>query len=117
MEKGKFYEIKAIEFLRLKGYEILECNFRSRFGEIDIVAQDNKFTSFVEVKARAERSFFSPQEAVDEAKKAKIRKTALFYTAGRADKYYRFDVLEIIQGQGWRQYNLIKDAFNMDEQS
>lgn len=112
MQTGNFYEDKAIEYLTLKGYRILERNFCSRFGEIDIIAQDLQCTCFVEVKARNSNYLVSGLEAVDIRKIEKIRKTALFYTANKPDEFYRFDVLEIIQHRDYRQYNLIKGAFD-----
>ena len=115
MAESHFYETKADEFLKLKGYETLERNFRSRFGEIDIIARDREFISFVEVKARSSRSLFSPREAVDKRKRYKISKTALFYAKNDLDKFFRFDVVEIVQGESWRQYILIKNAFNLYE--
>ncbi len=116
MNKGKFYEEKANEFLRLKGYKILERNFRSRFGEIDTIAKDNKYISFVEIRARKKNSLLSPNETVDRRKRDRIRKTALFYSAGKPEEFYRFDVLEVIQGKQWIEFSLIKSAFRLYEE-
>jgi putative endonuclease len=115
IRKGVFYEEKACEYLRLKGYRILERNFRSRFGEIDIVARDKNFISFVEVKARDRGYLVSGKESVDKAKITKLKKTALFYASRNLDSLFRFDVLEIIQGNCWRQYDLIKGAFDFND--
>ncbi|MFH1503992.1 MAG: YraN family protein [Candidatus Omnitrophota bacterium] len=115
MNKGKFYEGEAVKFLKSKGYKILKRNFRSWFGEIDIIARDKQFTSFVEVKMRYYKAEYLPREAVDKKKRDKIRKTALFYSAKNPKGFFRFDVLEIIQKKDILYYNLIKDAFNMDE--
>lgn len=113
--KGDFYENKAADFLKSKGYKIIERNFRSRFGEIDIIAKDRKFTSFIEVKMRSGNSWAYPKDAVNKRKRDKIRKTALFYSVKAPDKFYRFDVLEIIQKRDILYYNLIKEAFTMNE--
>ena len=115
MQKGKVYEEKAAQFLQLKGYKILCRNWRSRYGEIDIIAREGAYIVFLEVKARASNYQVSGLEALDAAKRARIIKTALFYTADKPDGLYRFDVLEIIQGNDWVQYNHIKDAFRMNE--
>ncbi|MDP2923023.1 MAG: YraN family protein [Candidatus Omnitrophota bacterium] len=112
MENGSFYEKKATVFLVLNGYRILERNFRSRFGEIDIIARDGKYISFIEVKARNKSYLVSGKESVDKKKMEKIKKTALFYASKKTNSFFRFDVLEIIQGNLWRQYNLIKGAFD-----
>lgn len=113
--KGSFYEKKAREFLKLNGYTVLRNNFFSRWGEIDIIAKDGIFFAFIEVKARKKDSQIRGLESVDVKKRERIRKTALLYVSGRKDNFYRFDVLEIIHGESWRQYNLIKNAFDMNE--
>jgi len=62
-DSGRFYENKAVEFLKINGYKIIKRNFRSRFGEIDIIARDNDYICFVEVKMRsAGRYYFSPKQ-------------------------------------------------------
>jgi putative endonuclease len=115
MQKGKFYEEKAVEFLKLKGYKILERNFRSRWGEIDIIARDNDYIAFIEVKARSVDYLVSGMEAIDARKRKKIIKTALFYSVARQDSAFRFDVLEIIHYHDFYRYNLIKGAFSLDD--
>ncbi len=117
MQKGKFYEDKAVEYLKLKGYRILRRNFRSHYGEIDIIAKDKKYICFIEVKARNSNYLVSGKEAVDFRKIEKIRKTALFYAKDNLDRLFRFDVLEIIQCKDIRRYNLIKGAFDVSEKS
>jgi putative endonuclease len=115
MTKGVFYENKACEFLKLGGYAIIKRNFSCRWGEIDIIAKDNQCICFVEVKARAKNYQVSAGEAVNFSKRKKIRKTALFYSQDNLNQLYRFDLLEIICGDNWRQYNLIKNAFDLNE--
>ncbi|MDD5195224.1 MAG: YraN family protein [Candidatus Omnitrophica bacterium] len=114
--RGVVFEEKAVEFLKLKGYKILKRNFKGLCGEIDIIAQDKETVVFIEVKARSCFYRVSGLEAVDRAKRDKIRKTAKTYASKNLNKLFRFDVLEIIQGNNWRQYNHIKDAFSMDEE-
>jgi putative endonuclease len=117
MQKGKFYEDKAADYLKLKGYRILKRNFRSPYGEIDIIAGEGKYICFVEVKARNCNYLVSGKEAVDSRKIEKIKKTALFYAKDNLDRLFRFDVLEIIQSKDIRRYNLIKGAFDVSEKS
>jgi putative endonuclease len=112
MGKGTFYEDKASEFLKLRGYKILERNFRTPLGEIDIIAKESNFVSFVEVKARSKDYLVSGKEAVDIKKRRKIKKTASLYASKNLKRFFRFDVLEIIQGEKWREYNLVKGAFD-----
>lgn len=68
-------------FLRSKGYEILAANFRTRFGEIDIIAADGQYIAFVEVKARQEGTPYAPREAVGPAKQRRLRGAAGTYLA------------------------------------
>jgi putative endonuclease len=115
MNKGTIYEDKACEFLQSKGYKILIRNFSCRFGEIDIIANDKEYTAFIEVKARKSDPLVSGLEMIHRSKIDKIRKTALFYASNRADKKYRFDVLEIVVDKDSFKYNLIQDAFSMTD--
>jgi len=76
---GRKAEDFAVKFLQDKGYIIVERNFRSRFGEIDIISKDGGTLVFVEVKARWSTKFGAPEEAVTPAKLYKIRKTVDYY--------------------------------------
>ena len=59
---GRAGEEYAAKWLEEHGYHILEQNYHSRFGEIDIIAEDSQYIVFVEVKTRAEGSMVSPLE-------------------------------------------------------
>ncbi len=89
--------------LQSKGYKIIGRNFRSRFGEIDIIALDADSLVFVEVKARWSKKFGSPEEAVTFQKLQKIRKTGEYYslTHPSLPQKLRIDVvaLEIAGGK------------------
>lgn len=76
---GAVYEKKAEDFLKDKGYDILQKNFRCKMGEIDIIARKNDVICFVEVKYRKSASYGHPEEAVSYYKQEKIRKVAEFY--------------------------------------
>lgn len=78
-KQGAVYEKKAQEYLTEKGYQILECNFRNRSGEIDIIAKDGEYLCFIEVKYRTSNTFGNPLEAVDFRKQNQIRRTAQYY--------------------------------------
>ena len=78
-QTGTVYEQKAKEYLISKGYQILECNFRNRNGEIDIIAKDGEYLCFVEVKYRTTNEFGSPLEAVGWNKQNQIRRVAQYY--------------------------------------
>jgi len=76
---GKLGEDYAVKLLQAAGYKIIGRNFHSRFGEIDIIAQDNDTLVFVEVKARWEDKFGRPQEAVNTRKINSIMKTGEYF--------------------------------------
>lgn len=76
---GSIYEQKAVAYLHKNGYSILECNFRNRSGEIDIIAQKNGYICFVEVKYRTTNTYGNPLEAVNDKKQSQIRKVAQYY--------------------------------------
>ncbi len=76
---GSFGEKMATKFLQKKGYKILEKNFRSKSGEIDIVALDKDTLVFIEVKTRWTREYGPPEEAVTPRKIRSIIKTGQHY--------------------------------------
>ncbi len=94
---GVYGELIAARYLRRRGYEILQTNFYSRFGEIDLIAQKKDTIVFVEVKTRDAGSLERPAYAVTQLKQQRIRKTALFYLSA-LDKEInvRFDVVEVL---------------------
>ena len=94
---GSHYEAKAAEFLKKQGYEILDCNYQDRYGEIDLVAKDGDYLVFVEVKYRR-RGGEHPLEAVDIRKQRRICRTADYYCLRygyQEDTPCRFDVVGI----------------------
>lgn len=102
----------AVSFLRGKGYRILSRNFKTPFGEIDIVAEDGNTLVFVEVKTRTDSSFGRPYEAVNFRKREKMRKVALHYLkTTRRETHSRFDVLSIEMDGSRSMIEHIVDAF------
>ncbi|MCM1114394.1 MAG: YraN family protein [Clostridium sp.] len=94
--KGKLWEIEAAKFLRKNKYKIIETNYRSRFGEIDLIAVNKNYICFVEVKQRSVNSIAAPCEFVDYNKQQKIISTANMYLSLNAVSLQpRFDVVEI----------------------
>jgi len=94
---GKLGEDLASRELRLRGYAILSTRYRTRFGEIDIVAEDGGVVVFVEVKARRTARFGSAAESIPLWKRRRIGAMALDYLAwtGRLNQRCRFDVVAI----------------------
>lgn len=97
ISKGAAGEVLAARFLREAGYTLLCANYRCRFGEIDIIATDDEYIAFVEVKTRAQDALYAPREAVTAQKQERIRKTALLFLQEHpTDLQPRFDVIEVI---------------------
>ena len=94
---GKTGEEIAVAALEQRGYAILACRYRTRHGEIDIVALDGVTTVFVEVKARATAAFGTAAEAVGRAKQRRLARMAIDYVAKNnlVDQPCRFDVVAI----------------------
>jgi len=76
---GKLGETKAGEYLVRNGYQIIEKNFRTRYGEIDIIAKDGNDLVFVEVRSRSTKSFGAPEESITAKKQLKIKNLAQYY--------------------------------------
>jgi len=96
-------EILAREFLAQKGLKIIENNFRTRQGEIDIIAEDNRgVLRFIEVKSASSRDFGHPSEWVDKKKQKQLVKMIAAYTAkkGNAEREMQVDVVAIYMEPG-----------------
>ena len=108
---GDFGEDLVEEYLRKKGYDILDRNFRKAFGEIDIIARIDEIVVFVEVKTRKNKDFANPSEAVTISKQQKIIKASQAYLMENdlTDSIIRFDVAEVIRVDG--EINYIENAF------
>ena len=116
IDLGKSSEAIAAGFLERNGYKILECNYKSWFGEIDIIATDRHTLCFVEVKSRSSCEYGIPKEAVGRHKQRKISQSALSYLKARQlmNQSCRFDVLSVIQDtEGRNSFELIKNAFEL----
>ena len=111
-EIGRLAEDKVADLLKKKGYRIIERNFRTKAGEIDIIAEDGETIVFVEVRFRKNRSFGTPEETVDPKKIKKIILTANRYISMKniTNKDIRFDVIAV-DTEGIRH---IISAFDLD---
>ncbi len=114
---GREGERRVASYLRKKGYIIVKTNYRDRFGEVDIIAENDKELVFVEVKTRTENALVSGLEAVNYSKQQRIYKTAMSFLQRINGEYEpRFDVAEVTvfrkeDGKdGWR-LKYIKNAF------
>lgn len=106
---GNIGEQKAQKFLKKNKYKILECNYTTQLGEIDIIAKQKDCIVFVEVKTRETLEYGRPSEAVGERKQNKIRKVAMLYLQRNKlfDVPCRFDCIEIVGDK----INHLQDAF------
>lgn len=113
VQAGKLGEETAIKYLQKQNYKILQKNFRSRFGEIDIVAQDGHTLVFIEVKTRWSKEFGYPQEAVTPRKIRSIIKTGEYFKLlnPKTPELLRIDVVAIeVDGNEVTSIELIRNA-------
>ena len=115
-ELGTWGEAIAAEALRSRGFTVIEQNYRSRYGEIDIIAADRHYVVFVEVKLRASDRFVRAGAYVTPAKQARIRTAASLWLAEHETELQpRFDVIEIYGDadtpRRQRRLNQIENAF------
>lgn len=116
VEFGKYGEQIVADFLVKNRCEIVERNFYTRYGEIDIIATNSKYILFVEVKTRRENAIIRPSESVDKTKQKKMTITAEIYLAKIKNKTLqpRFDIAELIVNHNTlevQSFNYIKNAF------
>ncbi len=116
---GKLGESRAVRYLQQEGFEILRRNYRTPFGEIDIIAREAQTLVFVEVKTRSTAAYGMPQEAVDRRKQRQLIRTAQAYLneKGGPLPLCRFDVVSVrTDRKGQRKkFELIRGAFDATE--
>ena len=98
---GRFGEAAAAEYLRKKGYRLLGLNYRTRLGEIDVIASKSGFVVFAEVKLRKDDAFAQAREFVTPAKQRRLIAAAESWIQTNACTLQpRFDVLEVYAPRG-----------------
>lgn len=118
LEIGRLGEDMVASYLKKKGCFILRRNYFSRYGEIDIVAEQGEYILFVEVKTRQKDSPVSPQGAVSRPKQKRIVKTAKeFMRRDHRIRSCRFDIAEVVyeidqNGEFTASLNYIRNAFS-----
>ena len=116
-ETGILGESLALEYLAGKGYELVQRNYRTRWGELDLILRVADVLVFVEVKARRGRGFGDPLEAVTPGKCARVRRMAEAYLAKRGPAFVdefeeiRFDAVGVLVGRGANGIRHVEDAF------
>ncbi len=112
---GKEGEDRAARFLMKQGYRIIERNYRTRSGEIDLIALHDGAVVFIEVKTRTSDAFGAPELAVNPRKQQRMVKAALGYIKYKKLHQVpcRFDVVAITTAAE-KEVEHIQNAFEMD---
>jgi len=118
INSGRKGEEEAVSYLRKNGYKIIRRNYRTKLGEIDIIADCKGCICFVEVRGKNNSLFGSPEETILKKKQLRISKAALAYIKKfkLEDKSCRFDVVSVEGVDKPRpEVRLIKNAFELDD--
>ncbi len=112
---GKESESVAVKLLKKRGYKIVEQNYRTKLGEIDIIAREKDTLVFVEVKSRKSASYGNPKYAVTPKKMRKISMVALYFLkmTNQSTSKARFDVVSISHDKKNPEIEIIKNAFDL----
>lgn len=116
-ELGMMGEKLALDYLKKNRFKILETNYRSNHGEIDIIARKKKTLFFIEIKTRSSDAFGTPAESVTAKKQEHLIKTAEYYLYNQRRTFteHSFSVIEIYpDGNDSYEINLIEDAFYVE---
>jgi putative endonuclease len=96
-DTGKAGEIAAVDYLKQNGFSIRAQNWKTKFGEIDIIAENKDWIVIVEVKTRSNIVFGKPEEAVDFRKQRTLVNMADYYIRQfKIDKETRFDIITVL---------------------
>jgi putative endonuclease len=111
---GAWGEALAARYLEKKRYKLVAANYRSRFGEIDLIVRSRTHLVFVEVKLRKSDRFARASEFVDQRKQERLRTTAAMYLSENPTELFsRFDVIEIYAPDGVNTQN--PEIFHMED--
>lgn len=110
-EKGRLGEEIAFKYIVSNGGDVIEKNYRTKMGEIDLIVRTNNELVFVEVKSRSNINYGYPSESVNYKKKRKIINVANYYILENSleNLAIRFDVIEVYFNE--KKINHIKNAF------
>ena len=105
----------ALQFLKKRGYRLIEKNYVCKMGEVDIIAKEKDTLVFVEVKTRRSTLFGPPQLAVNPAKQMQLSKVALNFLKEKklGDVKSRFDVVAVLLKPKGEEIELIRNAFDL----
>ena len=97
---GRSAEELTAKYLKKQGYKLIERNYKTPYGEADIIAYKDGYYCFVEVKARASDIYGLPAEAVDERKRERYRRIAAYFCMSKKTEVpIRFDISSVFEGE------------------
>ncbi len=111
---GAAAERRAADFLKRAGLTLIARNYRSPFGEIDLIMRQDEVTVFVEVRSRARTDYGTPGESVDRRKQERLRATAEYYLqrdAEASNRPCRFDIVAITPSPEGERVEWLRNAF------
>jgi len=116
LTKGKVCEQIACDHLKKNGLKLIDKNFHSRYGEIDLIMQHQETLVFIEVRYRKNQNYGGASASVTPAKQLKLQKTALYYMQQKGREFNaRFDVIAMTGDVDGKEKKLnidwIKNAF------
>ncbi len=113
-QRGRWAEQTALEYLLTNNLKLLDKNFRSAFGEIDLVMQDKNIILFIEVRYRSNNHFHTPLESINKKKCDRVISTSHQYLSENRNALQldcRFDVVTLSGSQETPTIEWIKNAF------
>lgn len=112
---GKKAEDLAARYLKRRGYKIIARNYRTKAGEIDIIAREGRSLVFIEVKGRQSMRYGSAKAAVTPRKQRQVARVALWYLkeTDQLDVKARFDVVAVTQKDGEARIEIVRNAFQL----
>lgn len=115
LDLGREGEQLALKKLEDLGYECITLNYRCALGEVDLIARDGDTLVFVEIKTRRGKTLGYAKQAVTERKKRQISKVALTYMKANecCEAKSRFDVVAVRIGEGVKEIEVVKNAFDL----
>jgi len=110
---GNRAEKLALKHLKKKGLKLIETNFNCRYGEIDLIMQDDDYLVFVEVRYRKNQQYGGALASIDQHKQLKLRRSAEYYLMRykKTDSPCRFDILCVDGSLNNPHYDWIDNAF------
>lgn len=110
---GRAGEKVVADYIKSRKMKVIKRNYVTPFGEIDIIAEDDDYIVFIEVKTRSGDRYGAPSEAVDKTKRKHIVDSAKYYlkVTNSTEAFTRFDVAEVFSDNGSYTVNYIEDAF------